>query len=410
MFRVEYNLRRHRQMLNPDKKFKQDLLCLLKKEWDAKHEVKTFWFQLSAVKYSMVALVILIVLASISTGAYAYVSPNVTEGTKLYGVKMILEKTEENFARTPEKHAELLLKQVKMREAERIVMFRRGQDTTSVEKRINNLDLRIENISQSLPSETNDQEFEKILIEIKLRLERRQMRLEEQQKNEKVSFLSGLDIGNRIQETIRTRLIEQIVASVKSAIVSIPVVEAKAISPKPVLRHVVVVRPKRVVTTATPTSITQNTDNITQVTTTTSTTHDTNNTTQTTISTSTTYNSTTTTTIVYGGSGGGSSSGSDTPASTPTYAITILPPNSITNVTITDTTDATTRATTNSSATTDSSTSATTDTTTYTTTRSTTDTSSNATTNALTVPTTDVVRSSDVATPTTDTQLSPTVM
>jgi len=55
---------------------------------------------------------------STGTGAYAYSSSSVTEGTPLYPVKQQLENLEEKIQLTPEAKARFYLKKIERREAE----------------------------------------------------------------------------------------------------------------------------------------------------------------------------------------------------------------------------------------------------------------------------------------------------
>ena len=117
--KTRYNLWKMQKDLTPDRSFKAGLFKKLSADWDNTHNVtyawnQTLWFKRPARFASMVAMA-----GSLGTGAYAYTSPEVTEGSILYPIKQKLENIEERARTTPEAKAKFYLKKIERREAER---------------------------------------------------------------------------------------------------------------------------------------------------------------------------------------------------------------------------------------------------------------------------------------------------
>jgi len=112
-----YNLWKLKQDFAPGKVFKAGLERSLSRAWNAKYG-RPNWFQIGLLhKGAAFAVVVLLLIGS--TGAYAYVSPEVTEGSALYPVKQAVERAEAVIKITPEAKAKFYLKQISRREAER---------------------------------------------------------------------------------------------------------------------------------------------------------------------------------------------------------------------------------------------------------------------------------------------------
>ena len=90
-----YNLWKLKQDFAPGKVFKAGLERSLSRAWNAKYG-RPNWFQIGLLhKGAAFAVVVLLLIGS--TGAYAYVSPEVTEGTAFYPLKQAHDPSNQNF-------------------------------------------------------------------------------------------------------------------------------------------------------------------------------------------------------------------------------------------------------------------------------------------------------------------------
>ncbi len=122
---------------------------------------------------------------SISTGAYAYNSPEVTEGMALYPLKQALEQVEEAAAVTPEGKAKFYLKKIQRREAEKVVMERRHQKLEKIDSQIKIVEDKLEKNNERLEKIKVKDETLKFQIKERLenRLEKQRERLEKREQN-----------------------------------------------------------------------------------------------------------------------------------------------------------------------------------------------------------------------------------
>ena len=176
MLKFYYNLFREKRAFGPDKRFKRSLQKKLQTAWGELYPSRLMWYQMPALRYSMVALVVLVVVGSTGVGAYAYNSPEVTEGTRLYGVKRAIERIEEKVVerRAPEVQAKFYLKQIERREAEEKVMVRNGRVAEQIEKveeKIERNEDRLEKVEQALAQP-------EIKAQVEKRLEKRREKIE----------------------------------------------------------------------------------------------------------------------------------------------------------------------------------------------------------------------------------------
>lgn len=123
-----------RRALAPSARFKVALWSKLSARWDAKHLPKYAWYQTHWFRLSSAVTAGFMMVASCTTGAYAYVSPEVTEGTLLYPVKQALEKLEESAQITPAAKAKFYLKKISRRAAERAVLDRQQRKAKTIER------------------------------------------------------------------------------------------------------------------------------------------------------------------------------------------------------------------------------------------------------------------------------------
>ncbi len=160
--KILYNLWRIKKSATPSRQFKRELWQELEQNFSTTPKIKfaQIWF-----RWSMVGVASLLIVASLSTGVYAYNSPEVTENSSLYPVKQAIEKVEEATKITFEAKAQFLVKKIARREAEKQVMEKHGQ---AVEK----LEERIEKVAEQL--QKTDEVLEK--LEAKRELKNKELR------------------------------------------------------------------------------------------------------------------------------------------------------------------------------------------------------------------------------------------
>ena len=111
-----------KRSLTPDSQFKIGLFKKLSAAGDNNYNVKYAWYQTVWFKHAAGFALVVLVVGSLGTGAYAYSSPVVTEGSILYPIKEKLEKIEEIAQITPEAKAKFYLKKIERREVERKIL------------------------------------------------------------------------------------------------------------------------------------------------------------------------------------------------------------------------------------------------------------------------------------------------
>jgi len=208
------NLKKYQKQLNPDPKFKKELWQRLESKMQTEKLSIFAWYQQRWFRYSAVMAVVVLVIGSGSTGAYAYVSPQVHEGSVLYPVKQTLEKIEEKIKRSPEAKAKFYIKQVNKREAEMKVMIALKKNTTNVQKKIQVIDKNIEKVS--IWMEQNQIKNLKIQALVKKRLEIQKDRLELQKKilnnrEQKLNNLQEIIKDPVKREIIKQRVVDELI-------------------------------------------------------------------------------------------------------------------------------------------------------------------------------------------------------
>ncbi|MFH1292492.1 MAG: hypothetical protein ABIH87_04845 [bacterium] len=133
------NLKKWQKNLSPSRKFKKELWRELDNRCQIQNPPIFAWLKPGRLKFAMVAVVVVLLVASGGAGAYAYTSPQVYEGTTLYKIKEKLEKLEEKTKRTAEAKTEFYVKQVQKREAEIRVMVDKNKDTSQTQERLQNV-------------------------------------------------------------------------------------------------------------------------------------------------------------------------------------------------------------------------------------------------------------------------------
>lgn len=174
-----YNLWKVKRSTSPSGVFKRGLQKKLETVWNGRYTTKVYWFQTRIFKFTAVSMIAVLLAGSFGTGAYAYYSPEVTEGSVLYPVKSSIEKLEEKTKRNPEAQAKFYLKQLQRREAEK----KRLEEKNKI---VENLDIQIEKIGEKLEqvnTKLQNQELKdkQLKPQIEQRLQERKKILEEKQ-------------------------------------------------------------------------------------------------------------------------------------------------------------------------------------------------------------------------------------
>lgn len=120
-WKIFYILHQLRKKAAPTMEFRSALFYKLSERYDALYQNQNVLLEnrsrILILRYAAAALSIILVL-SISTGVYAYNSPQVNESSPLYKIKIGMEKIEKRIARNPEKKASVALKQMQKRKQE----------------------------------------------------------------------------------------------------------------------------------------------------------------------------------------------------------------------------------------------------------------------------------------------------
>lgn len=155
--------------MTPSRQFKRGLWIKLSRRWDEQGLRSFAWYQQAWLRWSFAMLVGLVLVGSVGTGAYAYASPAVIEGTPLYPLKLKLESWEERLYRTPEQRAKFYLKKIRRREAEQQILENRRQKVEKTREQVQRLEDRLEKIERRFDERTPPT----LRQEVRERLERR---------------------------------------------------------------------------------------------------------------------------------------------------------------------------------------------------------------------------------------------
>lgn len=197
---INYKLWKEKKALHPSREFKSALWKKLDNAWQKEYQTKVFWYQMPAFRYSMAVLAVLVFISTTGIGAYAYNSPEVTEGTRLYGIKKAIEKVEEKVAerRAPESQAKFYLKQIERREAEKQVVERRMAHEVQLQKteeKIDRTEKQLEKVSQALMNASTTIKDTKVIGQVQKRLEVHKVKLE-------TKIETGTEKLQKIQENL----------------------------------------------------------------------------------------------------------------------------------------------------------------------------------------------------------------
>ncbi|MSU75668.1 MAG: hypothetical protein EXS55_04100 [Candidatus Magasanikbacteria bacterium] len=174
---LNYNLWKAKRRLSSGVAFKRSLRRQLDSAWRGRYGT-TPWYRVHIIRWTSALTTGVVLAGSVSTGAYAYVSPTVTDGTALYPVKQVLEQIEERVQRTPTAKARFYVKQIERREAEKTVLQRQAKQSIRAEAQIEKLEERLDTIHKLVSTST----FEanpKLKKKIEQRLQERQERLQD---------------------------------------------------------------------------------------------------------------------------------------------------------------------------------------------------------------------------------------
>ncbi|HRY36458.1 MAG TPA: hypothetical protein P5230_01060 [Candidatus Magasanikbacteria bacterium] len=207
--KTRYNLWKTKRFATPSHVFKRKLQKKLEVVLADKYQTKIFWFQTKIFKFTIVGMIVLLLTGSFGTGAYAYYSPEVTEGSVLYPVKNTLEKIEEKTKRTPEAQAKFYLKQLQRREAEKKRVEEKNKIRENLEMQIEKIGEKLDQINtklqnQELKDKNLKPQIEQRLQERKTKLEEKQKRFEnkKQEIEQKVQEKTQKDLQNRERQRI----------------------------------------------------------------------------------------------------------------------------------------------------------------------------------------------------------------
>jgi len=137
-----------KRQYNNSRKFKKDLWNRLDRQWQKDALPPYLWYQTRVFRYVTVVAILVILISSSSTGAYAYASGEVIDGTTLYPIKQHMERIEEKLQFSPKDKAQYYLKIMERREQEleHIRKFRNSEVRTM--ENINMMGKKLENTKQ----------------------------------------------------------------------------------------------------------------------------------------------------------------------------------------------------------------------------------------------------------------------
>ena len=174
---LRYNLWKTKRRLSPEAAFRRALWQKLDGAW-GNHYVKISWYRAHLVRLASAGTIGVLVAGSFGTGAYAYVSPTVTEDSILYPVKQELEAVEERvFNRTPEAKAQFYLKQIHRREQELKHLQPKSEVINRQQKKIDDTEGKLEDVQIDLVVSTAPS-AEHLWQKVSERLDQHETRLE----------------------------------------------------------------------------------------------------------------------------------------------------------------------------------------------------------------------------------------
>lgn len=200
--KTRYNLYKAQKSLSPSSDFKADLSKKLNTLWNNKYNVKYSWYQTVWFKHATVFASVVLVVGSLGTGAYAYTSPTVTEGSVLYPIKNQLESIEEIAQITPEAKARFYLKKIERREVEREILT--GDDLIVVQSTSTILEIETEPKSE-LRKKNRINIINHRIEKIEKSIEDAEDQLEIVQKNINENDLQNIQLRENVRERLKVR-------------------------------------------------------------------------------------------------------------------------------------------------------------------------------------------------------------
>lgn len=203
-----------RQSLSPDKAFKAALLKKLNTRLDAAYNVKYVWYQTVWFKHAAGFAVVIFVVTSLGTGAYAYSSPQVTEGSVLYSIKKNLENIEGKVKITPEAKARFYLKTIERREKEKDVLEKENVELKNIEKVNQTIEKTEDKLFEEankivekleLEGEDKDDEDVKLRQEVKARVRARLQKIEAKRLDRMIDIKNKNDLKNEEEGIVKLR-------------------------------------------------------------------------------------------------------------------------------------------------------------------------------------------------------------
>ncbi len=196
-----------KRSLNPDRLFKANLLKKLNVAWDNTYNVKYAWHQTVWFKHATGFASVVLMAGSLGAGAYAYTSPQVTEGNVLYPIKQNLEKIEEIAQITPEAKAKFYLKKIERREEEKVVLKKKMVEIKKIEKVERSIEQTEDKLEQAgkIIEKIDSKDVKDIKLRaqvkerLKVRVEKRQEKLEKQLER-KVNRLEKRESSRRVHQ------------------------------------------------------------------------------------------------------------------------------------------------------------------------------------------------------------------
>ncbi len=195
--KTRYNLFKAKRSLSPDSHFKAKLQKQLSAVWDNTYNTKYVWYQTVFFKHATGFATMVLMAGSLGTGAYAYTSPEVTEGSVLYPIKEKLESIEEIAQITPEAKAKFYLKKIERREEEKVVLKKKNVELKKIEKveqLIEKTEDKLDQTDKIIEKTTHDVKLrEQVRERLEVRFEKRREKLEKQQERLKKIESSRFD-------------------------------------------------------------------------------------------------------------------------------------------------------------------------------------------------------------------------
>lgn len=197
-----------KQDFAPSKVFKAGLWRNLNQAWNAQYG-RPNWLQIGFL-HKGAALAVVVTLLIGSTGAYAYVSPEVTEGTALYPLKQAVESVEEAIKITPESKAKFYLKQIKRREREKEKLAgtniqRAHSATTTILQADKIAEIEVSDKKQAPKSRQKKNKFK--VVEVRIEKTEQSIERAEEQLEQADKVIENINSKNeKLREEVKQRL------------------------------------------------------------------------------------------------------------------------------------------------------------------------------------------------------------